>query len=139
MHAELLESCPTLCDPMGCSPPGSPSMGFSRQEYWSKLPCPPPGDLPDPGMKPTSLISPALAMGSLPRVPPGLTSPVQKHDNRHNIFNILRLSHKVKGAYFKRIRRNWYYPESLIATEKVVYQYLIMIRPQHNPSTEAIA
>ena len=39
------------------------SMGFSRQEYWSGLPCPPPGDLPDPGMKPTSLMSPTLADG----------------------------------------------------------------------------
>ena len=39
------------------------SMGFSRQEYWSGLPCPPPGDLPDPGIEPTSLISPALAGG----------------------------------------------------------------------------
>ena len=37
------------------------SMGFSRQEYWSGLPCPPPGDLPDPGSKPTSHTSPALA------------------------------------------------------------------------------
>ena len=37
------------------------SMGFSRQEYWSGLPCPPLGDLPDPGIKPTSLMSPALA------------------------------------------------------------------------------
>ena len=37
------------------------SMGFSRQEYWSELPFPPPGDLPDPGIRPTSLISPALA------------------------------------------------------------------------------
>ena len=36
------------------------SMGFSRQEYWSVLPCPPPGDLPDPGMEP---VSPALAGG----------------------------------------------------------------------------
>ena len=36
------------------------SMGFSRQEYWSGLPCPSPGDLPDPGIKPTS---PALAGG----------------------------------------------------------------------------
>ena len=33
------------------------SMGFSRQEYWSGLPCPPPGDLPDPGIKPVSLRS----------------------------------------------------------------------------------
>ena len=37
------------------------SMGFSRQEYWSRLPCPLPGDLPDPGMKPPSLV--ALASG----------------------------------------------------------------------------
>ena len=37
------------------------SMGFSRQEYWSGLPCPPPGDLPNPGMEPASLTSPALA------------------------------------------------------------------------------
>ena len=37
------------------------SMGFSRQEYRSGLPCPPLGDLPDPGIKPASLMSPALA------------------------------------------------------------------------------
>ena len=39
------------------------STGFSRQESWSGLPCPPPGDLPDPGIKPASLMSPALAGG----------------------------------------------------------------------------
>ena len=39
------------------------SMGFSRQEYLSELLCPPPGDLPDPGIKLTSLMSPALASG----------------------------------------------------------------------------
>ena len=39
------------------------SMEFSRQESWSGLPCPPPGDLPDPGIKPMSLKSPALAGG----------------------------------------------------------------------------
>ena len=37
------------------------SMGFSKQEYWSGLPCPPPGDLPNPGIELTSLMSPALA------------------------------------------------------------------------------
>ena len=41
------------------------SMRFSRQEYWSGLPCPSPGDLPDPGMEPLSLMSPALAGGFL--------------------------------------------------------------------------
>ena len=40
------------------------SMGFFRQEYWSELPCPPPGDFHDPGIEPTSLTSPALVGGS---------------------------------------------------------------------------
>ena len=39
------------------------SMEFSRHEYWSGLPCPPPGDLPDPGIKPVFLTSPAVAGG----------------------------------------------------------------------------
>ena len=39
------------------------SMGFSMQEYWSGLPCPPPGDLPDPGIEPVSLMSLALTSG----------------------------------------------------------------------------
>ena len=39
------------------------SMGFSRQEYWNGFSCPPPGDLPDPGIEPTSLVSPALEAG----------------------------------------------------------------------------
>jgi len=43
-------------------------MGFSRQEYWSGLLCPPPGDLPNPGIKPRS---PALQADSLPSEPPG--------------------------------------------------------------------
>ena len=44
------------------------SMGFSRQEYWSGLPCPLPGDLPNPGIKPRS---PTLLADSLPSEPPG--------------------------------------------------------------------
>ena len=36
------------------------SMGLSKQEYWSRLPCPPPGDLPNPGIEPVSLTFPAL-------------------------------------------------------------------------------
>ena len=39
------------------------SMGFSREEHWSGLPCPPPGDLPNPGIKPVSLMTPALVSG----------------------------------------------------------------------------
>ena len=44
-------------------------MGFSRQEYWSGLPCPPPRDLPDPGIQPASPVSPALQADSLPEQP----------------------------------------------------------------------
>ena len=47
------------------------SMGFSRQEYWNGLPCPPPGDLPNPGTEPASSVSPALAGGFFTTVPPG--------------------------------------------------------------------
>ena len=49
------------------------SMGFSRQEYWSGLPCPPPGDLPDSGIEPGS---PALQADSLMSEPPGKPSDV---------------------------------------------------------------
>ena len=48
---------------MDCSPPASSVMGFSRQEYWSGLPFPPLGNLPDPGIEPTSPESPTLAGG----------------------------------------------------------------------------
>ena len=54
------QSCLTLCKPKDCNLPGS-SMEFSRQEYWSELLFPPPGDLTDAGIKPTFLAYPALA------------------------------------------------------------------------------
>ena len=41
------------------------SMGFSRQEYWSEMPCPPPGDLPDPGIKAVPPVPPNLQADSL--------------------------------------------------------------------------
>ena len=55
VHTQL---CPKLCDLMDCRPPGFLAIEFSRQEYWSELPFPTPGDLPDPGIEPTC---PALA------------------------------------------------------------------------------
>ena len=61
MRAKSLQSCPTLCNPVDHQAPLS--MGFSRQEYWSGLPCPLPGDLSDPGIKPMSLMCPTLAVG----------------------------------------------------------------------------
>ena len=70
--AKLLQPCPTLCDCMDYILPGSSvhgilhvSMGFSRQEYWSESPCPPPGDLPDPGIKTMPLMFLHWQVGSL--------------------------------------------------------------------------
>ena len=62
---------PYGCDPMDCSPPGSSAHGFSRQEYWSGLQCPPPGHLPIPGTEPMSPASPALAGRLFTTEPPG--------------------------------------------------------------------
>ena len=50
-----------VCDPWTVAHQAPLSMGFSRQEYWSGLPFPSPGDLPDPGIEPVSLMSPGLA------------------------------------------------------------------------------
>ena len=61
MHAQLLQLCPTLGDPKDCRPPGSSVHGIFQQEYCSGLPFLPPGDLPDAGVEPTSLMSTALA------------------------------------------------------------------------------
>ena len=61
----VTQSCLTLCDPTArCLR----SWGFSRQEHWSGLPFPPPGDLPNPGFKPTP---PSLQVNYLPSEPPG--------------------------------------------------------------------
>ena len=68
VHAKLLQWCLTHCEPMDCSPPGSSMLGIHQariQEILGNtgLPLPSPGDLPDPGIKPVSLMSPALAVG----------------------------------------------------------------------------
>ena len=59
MHAKLL-SCVRLCVTL-CTQQAPLSMGFCTQEYWSGLPCKPQEDLPDPGIEPAALMSPALA------------------------------------------------------------------------------
>ena len=64
----VAKSCPTLCNPMDCRPLGPSVHGILRQEYWSGLPFPSPGDLPDPGIKSGSS---ALQADSLPSELPG--------------------------------------------------------------------
>ena len=74
------------------------SMGFSRQEYWRGLPFPPPGDLPDPGIKCTS---PALAGGFFTTEPPGKPSSNCLHDYKLNKRTVV-LSH------YKQIEKKGY-------------------------------
>ena len=60
MCAELLQSCLTFLAPWTVALQAPLPVGFSRQEYWSGLSCPPPEDLPDPGIKPKSPTGPAF-------------------------------------------------------------------------------
>ena len=53
----------TICKSLDCSWPGCSVRGILQARYWSGLPSPPPGDLPNPGMEPMSLMSPVLAGG----------------------------------------------------------------------------
>ena len=69
------------------------SMGFSRQEYWSGLPFPPPGDLPNPGVKP---MSPALQANSLPYESPG--KPPLNFKRQKNITNVLMTRYQFANA-----------------------------------------
>ena len=73
-ESEIAQSCPALCDPWAVAYQAPPSMGFSRQEYWSGLPFPSPGDLPDPVIK---LGSATLQAEALPSEPP-----VQSNSNK---------------------------------------------------------
>ena len=61
LHAKSLQSCPTLLTLQTVAHLAALSVGFSRKEYWSGLPWPPPVHLPDPGIEPSPLMSPALA------------------------------------------------------------------------------
>ena len=59
--AKSLQLCQTLCNPMDCSPPGSSVHEILQARILEWVACPPPGDLPNPGMEPASLMSSALA------------------------------------------------------------------------------
>ena len=74
------KSCPTLATPWTTACQAPPSMGFSRQEYWSGLPLPSPGDLPDPGIEPRS---PASQADSLPTELQGGPDMIITHSGVH--------------------------------------------------------
>ena len=81
---KVAQSGLTLCDPL------IQSMEFSRQEYWSGLPCPPPGDLPNPGIKPRSL---TLQVDSLPAEPQG--KPKNTGVGSHSLLQWIFLTQKL--------------------------------------------
>ena len=70
--AKLPQLCPSLCDSMNCSLPGSSVRGILQARILEWITCPPPGDLPNPGVEPTSLTSLLhWQVGSLQLAPPG--------------------------------------------------------------------
>ena len=74
MYSQLLSCVQFFETPWTAAHQAPLSMEFSRQKYWSGLPFPPPGDLPDPGIEPGSPASPSPASTFLPTVPPGKCS-----------------------------------------------------------------
>ena len=88
------------------------STGFSRQEHWSGLPCPPPGDLPNPGIKLRSL---ALRADSLPSEPPGKpTAPLQKKKKRKDTAN--KSGWKASSNGTQSDDGKWYLQECVLLT-----------------------
>ena len=67
----VTQSCPTLGNPLDCSLPGSSVHVILQEEYWSRLPFPPPGDFPNPGIELASPVSLALQGDSLSAEPVG--------------------------------------------------------------------
>ena len=107
MHLTLVKSvlvaqqCLTLCNPTDYRPSFQAplSMGFSRHEYWSGLPFPSPGDLPDPGIKPRS---PTLQADALPSEPPGKKQPRYPSADKW----IRKLWYIYTMEYYSAIKKN---------------------------------
>ena len=92
---------------MDHSPPGSSVSGFSRQEYWCGLPCSPPGDLPDPGIEPTSLMSPALEARFFTPSTAWEAHQEQKQPNNHVITIMVNTTEEKYGRPLEDIIWGW--------------------------------
>ena len=95
----VTKSCPTLETPWTVACQAPLSMGFSRQEYWSGLPFPSPGDLPDPGIEPGS---PALQADSLPTNLWG--KPSDSMETSKQILLLKTYFHSQNDRYFYAVR-----------------------------------
>ena len=98
VSAKSLQSCLTLCKQMDCNPLDSSVQGFHWKNYWSGLPCPPLGDLPDPGIKPVSFMSPALA-GEF-------CTASSNNDNIHYLFIVCYVLNNMLGNFVSTIAFN---------------------------------
>ena len=92
-----------------------PSMGFSRQECWSGLPFPSPGDLPDPGIEPGSL---ALQADALPSEPPG------KPPVSNTILHIWKLLRDRKSSHKRKVYTYAWWQVSSRLTVVMISQYM---------------
>ena len=93
VKVKLLSRVRLFATPWTVAYQAPPSMGFSRQECWSGLPFPSPGDLPDPGIKPGS---PALQADALPSEPPGKVPKKGNAKECSNYHTIVLLSYTSK-------------------------------------------
>ena len=98
------------------------SMGFSRQEYWSGLPCPPLGGIPDPGIEPTSLMSQALSGGFFTFWATREALSIHNYRNKTSSCSILMLqSLEVKESHIiskQKLLDQWNFSELHFLTEK---------------------
>ena len=95
VFSSVAQSCLILCNPMDCNPPGSSAHGDSpRQEYWSGILFPLPGDLPNPGIEPRS---PASQADSLPSELPGKPP----NEDIINGLKIIALVFRWSPSFFK--------------------------------------
>ena len=124
MHAKSLQLCPTLRPHfVACQAPLP--MGFSRQEYWSGLSCPPPGDVPHPGIETVSLMSPTLQAGSLPLAPPG------KRTCKLLIFSSVQSLSPVQLFQPQGLQHTWHH-QLLKLAQTQVHQVSDAIQPSHS-------
>ena len=114
----LTQPCPTLCNPMHCIRQAPLSIEFFRQEYWSGLLFPPPGDLPHPGVQSESLASPALTGRLFTTEPPGKTNKcILNFANEMGLLQILK-SIKIDVCHWNTLTSREYVTQKSLSYSK---------------------
>ena len=123
IHAQ---SCPTLCNPLTVAHQAPLSVGFPKQGYWSRLPFPPPEDIPNPGIELTTPVLPALQADSLPLSRQGSPEPTNQQSSKTQ----LSTNHSMTSPQGQT------FPSALLAAQKASLRVLPYGRP---PSTTVTA